>query len=60
MISYVVNFAFFLIKPLFRFLEPEWAHKIALNLVKKGHRVFKFDFFEKISKRRLYSIWSKI
>ena len=50
MISYVVNFAFFLIKPLFRFLEPEWAHKLTLNLVKKGHRVFKFDFSKKYPK----------
>ena len=54
MISYVVNFAFLLIKPLFRFLEPEWAHKLTLNLVKKGHRVFKFDFSKNIQKKTLF------
>tara|TARA_B100001287_G_C22629132_1_gene504140 strand:- start:134 stop:1156 length:1023 start_codon:yes stop_codon:yes gene_type:complete len=50
MMSYVVNVAFFLIKPLFRFLEPEWAHKLTLNLVKTGHKVFKFDFSKKYPK----------
>lgn len=47
MISNVINFAFLLLKPFLRFFEPELSHKLTLNLLKAGHKVFKFDLSKK-------------
>ena len=51
MISNVINFAFLLIKPILKFLEPEWSHKLTLNLLKTSHRVLKFDLSKKYQKQ---------
>ena len=50
MISNVVKFTFLLIKPLLKFLEPEWSHKLTLNFLKTSHKVFKFDFSKNYKK----------
>ena len=47
MISNVIKFTFFLIKPLLKLLEPEWSHKLTLNFLKTSHKAFKFDFSKK-------------